>query len=143
MRQSDHTAQRGCLFWSLAPCLLLFMVLMPFLGNRNPVAIATLVGMELLAGLLLLGLFNRARFWWAWRCAAAEIFVMYLIYLVVMLSGGGGTVGQNAVRSSSPVGLALGGMLVIGLPALLFALTGRLPGMERDAPDGDDDRFHS
>lgn len=140
LQADQETTKRGFFFWSLAPFLVLFMVLMPFLGNRNPAAIATCVGMELLAGLLLLGLFNGARFWWAWRGVAAEVFLLCVAYLLITLLGGGlpGIGGGSSMPSVLP---PLACLAAFGLPALVFAVTGRLPGLEEEDPDWDDDNF--
>lgn len=124
MSDSADPSPRGCFFWSLAPLLVLFLVLMPFLVNRNPVAIIALLGMELFAGLLLLGLFNRVRFWWAWRAAAALLFMAYVSMLFV-----GGPFGLGAGRTMPSILTSVAGLILIGLPALVFALTGCLPGV--------------
>ncbi len=135
---------RGFFFWSLSPFLAAFVVLMPFLvQERSADALITLVAVELLAVLALLGLFHPSRFWWAWRGVGAIIFLGYAAYVIVMILEGK----FIAARRAEPaVSNAVIGLFVFGLPGLWFALSGRLTPYWRSlfkdkepAPDGDDD----
>ena len=107
------------MFWSLAPLLLLFVVLMPLLTHRrDPVAIIVLVALELVAGLTFLGLFDSERFWWAWRGVGAIVFFGYAAYVVAMLVESGGRIAITPRKSQPSAFNALFGFVVFGLPGI-------------------------
>lgn len=126
--------QRGFLFWSLAPFLVLFLILMPALvPQRGPGPLVVLCGVEGAALMLLLGLWNSNRFWWAWRALGGIVFSAYLAYAVTMLVdgriiGGGRRTDTNLLN-------ALIGMAAFGLPGLCYALFGRLTWRSDQADD--------
>lgn len=131
-----QASPRGFVFWSLAPLLLVFVVLMPLLTQRrDPAAIIVLVALELLAGLTFLGLFNSERFWWAWRGVGAIIFFGYAAYVVAMLVENGGRIAITPRKSEASAFNAVCGLVVFGLPGLWFALFGRLTFRKEDECD--------
>jgi hypothetical protein len=127
MRPTNKPPVRGFCFWSLAPFLVAFIVLMPTLvPRRDTTAVISLVVIESLAVLVLLGLFNSDRFWWTWRCVGGLVFLVYLAYLSHMLIEGDELIGVSDRKSEASAFNALCGLVVFGLPGLWFALCGRL-----------------
>lgn len=111
--------------WALTPFLALFAVLMPLLiRNWTPLAIAVMIGIEVVCLALLAG------FWLppslghvAHRIVAGTVFLFYCVYFVH----------ESLVAKkpffddhpgSSPL-KALAGLFFIGLPGLWYALVGR------------------
>lgn len=120
------SAPRGFMFWALAPFLLIFVVAMPFLvPERTLSAIIALIGVELFVILLLLGLFNPDRFWWAFRGIGALVFAGYCAYLVSMLVEAGFRIAFIPRRGEASLFNAILGFVIIGLPSLWYALFGR------------------
>jgi membrane-bound ClpP family serine protease len=120
------------LFWALAPFLLAFAVVMAFMVSDWTSGAGA--GIALLitgAMLLVLKLYDTEQFDWAGRVVAGLVFVAYVSYLVHELATEG--VPDHLPRSpaeASPVN-ALLGLLVIGIPGLLYAVRGRF-GARRD-----------
>jgi hypothetical protein len=73
-----------------------------------------------------LGLFNSDRFWWASRAVGALIFLAYAAYLIAMIAENGGNVAITPRKAEPSAFNALCGLVAFGLPALWFALFGRL-----------------
>lgn len=118
---------RGFFFWSLSPFLIAFIVLMPLLiQKRDTGALITLATVELLAILVLLGLFNPFRFRWAWRGVGGITFLGYSAYLIAMLIETGGDVVITPRRSETSAFNAICGLIAFGLPGLCYAVFGRL-----------------
>jgi hypothetical protein len=137
MQGFTSESPRGFYFWSLAPFLLLFLVVMPLARPPELTGVVILCTVELLAGLLLLGLFNPFRFWWAFRGVGAIVFLGYVAYLVAMLFEGK----VAAPRRAQPSMLnAIAGLVVFGLPGLWFSLLGRFT-MRPEPPSEDFDEF--
>src|SRR5690349_20336224 len=89
----DYDPPRGFFFWTLSPFLVLFIVVMGLLIDKSePTRLVLLLTLELLAILMLLGLFNARRFWWAWRGVGAIVFVGYVAYLIAMFVESSGVV---------------------------------------------------
>lgn len=112
------------IFWILTPVLLLFLILSPFLSDHWSVESVILVaGLDVLAVLLILALYNAERFHWAGRAATGLVFLAYLAYLVdEIASGHSWRFGPH----SEPTPLnALLGLLIIGVPCLRYTLLGR------------------
>jgi hypothetical protein len=124
MSASAGGSPRGFYFWSLAPFLVLYLVVMPFLVQPPTVGgVVVLWTIVLLVVLMLLGLFSPLRFWWAWRGVGFIVFLGYVAYLVAMLFEGK----FAAARRGEPVvQKAVVGLFIFGVPGLWFALTGRL-----------------
>ena len=90
----------------------------------EPTGWVVLVACELLALMVLLGLFNSERFWWCWRAVGAIVFVGYVAYLVSTTLAGE-WFGDGRRSSATALNAAIG-LLVFGLPGLWFAIFGRL-----------------
>jgi hypothetical protein len=130
--------RRGFFFWSLAPILVLFMILMAILPEkRDPAAIIVLFTVEAAALALLLGLWNSERFWWAWRALGAIVFLTYVSYCVAMAIEGRFGPGRRAERTLFNAVL---GLLFFGLPGLCYAVFGRLT-WRRDTLGIDEEMF--
>ncbi len=129
MEQPNDQPVRGFFFWSLAPFLVIFLVVMPLaiLPRRDAGAIILLVSVEGLALLVLLGLFNPYRFWWAWRGVGAIIFVGYCAYLIAMLIKSGGKIALRVRPGEASAFNSILGLVIFGFPGLFYALIGRLP----------------
>jgi hypothetical protein len=128
MMKTDSTSYRsGFMFWALSPFLLAFLVAMPFLIPKwNSTTVILMVGLESLCVLVLLGLLNPLRFWWAWRGVGALIFLAYAAYVISMFIESGGKITVGWSRAETSVFNAVLGLLVFGLPGLLYAILGRL-----------------
>ena len=112
--------------WTLVPVLVAFALWLPLgMGEWN----ATRVGVAaVLSGLSLL--YATALLWpqraaWAARMTAAGVFLCYVAYLVHEWAFTDEPVRPDDPRSASSPGNALKGLVVIGLPALWFALRRR------------------
>jgi hypothetical protein len=129
---------RGFFFWSLSPFLAAFIILMPLLvQKRDTGALITLVVVELVAVLALLGLFSSCQFWWAWRGVGAIIFLGYCAYLVAMLVESGGKIAITPRKSEASAFNAICGLIVFGVPGLCYAVFGRLTLRGESAADQD------
>lgn len=105
---------------------------MPFLVQPpEPTGWVVLAAVELLALLLLLGLFNSERFWWCWRAVGALVFLGFAAYLVSTALAGV-WFGDGRRSSATAVNAAIG-LLLFGLPGLWYAIYGRLT--FREEPD--------
>ena len=128
--------ERGFFFWALCPFLLLFIVVMPWVGPKQDVTgMIVLISVETLAVLVLLGLFNSVRFWWAWRGVAAIIFATYMAYLIATLIESGGVIAFEPRKSKPSAFNAICGMIVFGIPGLMYALFGRLTLRKEESDD--------
>lgn len=131
---------RGFFFWSLAPFLVVFIVAMPFLvPNSDARSLAGLVAIEVLAALVLLGLFDSMRFAWAWRGVGAMVFLLYLGYLTIMLLQNNGAITVTPRRSTPSIFNAICGLIVFGLPGMWYAVFGRLTLKKQEFPEPSDD----
>ena len=114
--------------WSLVPVLVAFaVVLVVELEGVSPVGVAVSL---LLAGISLLyaaALAWPRRFLWARRMVALSVFLAYVAYLVVEWIVEDQPLAVPRRRSESSPGNALVGLIVIGLPALAYALRARRP----------------
>jgi uncharacterized protein YegJ (DUF2314 family) len=111
--------------WTLVPVLIVFALLMPWtLDHGTPVRIALIVALVAAAVLLALALAFPARCKWAGRLVAAGVFVAYVVYACEqLLHGKGPFFGTH--RGDPAPGNALLGLLLIGFPALVYAIRGR------------------
>jgi hypothetical protein len=85
---------------------MLFLVAMPLLvDKRDAAGIITLASVELLVLMVLIGLFDPIRYWWAWRAVGAIVFLGYSAYLADMLirSGGKITITPRKSEWTSPL----------------------------------------
>jgi hypothetical protein len=114
------------IFWSLAPFLILFAIVMPFSVNGWTATKIILVGVSDIAALLLvLGLWNPNRFRWALRCVAAIVFGVCLTAIIeeIFLSGKRFTIGA-IISGDAQLG-ALKGFIFLGASCLIYTLLGR------------------
>jgi predicted ABC-type exoprotein transport system permease subunit len=136
MSYEHHEPVRGLFFWALSPFLVVFIVLMPLLiQKRDGSAMITLAAIELLAILMLLGLFHPLRFWWAWRGVGAIVFLGYAAYLIAMLIESGGKIAFTPRRSEASAFYAICGLIVFGVPGLWYAVLGRFSFRAEQATD--------
>ena len=122
------------IFRALAIPLLLFAVGMPFLVQRWTPFVTTLVAILVSAAILLfLALSNPHRFRWAGRLLGGIIFVAYVAYAIDewFLS----TQPFQLMESGAAASLrnALLGLVIIGIPALIYAITGRFSWRRRSS----------
>jgi hypothetical protein len=121
--------------WVLAPVMLVTALTLPF--TTDPPTWQGRVILYLFGGTLLLaalGLARPQRFQWALRAVAGAILLGYLAYAAseAVAWWRGKSFGLGAGPSATTLLNALWGLVVFGLPALYFLLTGR-SGTEVDA----------
>lgn len=139
-RKKEPHRKRGFFFWALSPWLVLFIVVMGFVIDKSdPGPLALLIAIELLAILMLLGLWDGYRFWWAWRGVGALVFLGYLAYVVSMLIEEWGAFKVPKHRGESAFVNALVGFVVFGLPGLWYAVFARLTLREEEKQKGPSD----
>ena len=116
--------------WSLSPFLLAFALAFPYLVlTQEPdlTKIIILSGLEILAMAVLLGLWAPSRIGHiAFRIACLIVFLGYGFYLIAELRSSKEPALPRSRAESSPTN-ALLGLVVIGLPALRYAIRGRSP----------------
>jgi hypothetical protein len=118
---------RGFVFWTLAPFLVAIVVLMPLLAQRHDAGgIVAIAAIELLAILVLIGLFDPIRFSWAWRAAGAIVFLGYSACVATMLIESDGVIAITPRKSEASAFNAICGLIVFGIPGLCYALFGRI-----------------
>lgn len=117
---------RRLIFWLVAPLAVVAAVSLPmFVTSRAPQALATITAIDAGLLLLLLALWDPNRFLWAGRALAAMIFVAYMGYLVWAVFWPRRDQEKPGRRFRNSVVPAAGGLLLVGWPALMFALYGR------------------
>jgi len=113
------------MFWATAPFLVISMITLPFLvPERTFVGLSVLVFLEILCILVLLALLNPVRFHWACRSIGLLIFLCFAIYLITMLVQEGGFKVWGRKSQASAFN-ALCGMMVFGIPGLMYGVLGR------------------
>lgn len=111
------------MFWLVLPLLLAFAVLMPLCIEPWTIGrVVIMAGIELAVIFMLLGLFG---FGWAFRALGGLIFLAYSSYLVSEFVFSDQSFTLHGRRSNASPGNALLGFVLIGLPALWFAIMGR------------------
>ncbi|TWT64788.1 hypothetical protein CA85_35730 [Allorhodopirellula solitaria] len=106
-------------FWCTAPFLIAFMVLFPFLmQSSEPSGWMVVVGCQVFAMFVLLGLYDSKRFWWCWRAVGAMVFLAYVAYLIYAIAQG------RWVRGPATVLKAMLGLLAFGVPGIIYAIRG-------------------
>ena len=112
--------------WSLSPFLLGFALIMPLvLGEWDFLKIAIIAGLEILCFAVLLGFWAPERVGHAaFRIACLIVFLGYAAYLTAELLSGKPLLIPRSRAESSAVNAALG-LVIIGLPALRYAIRGR------------------
>jgi hypothetical protein len=112
------------LFWTLAPVLLLFIVLTALFHPQWSVESATIIGgLDGLAILMISALYNPKRFHWAGRATTGLVFLAFLAYLIDEIASGDSW--HFGPRSEPSPLNALMGLLLIGMPCLRYTLLGR------------------
>ena len=112
------------LFWALAPVLTLFAIVLPLSIVKWTVVRAILViAVDAAAILLVIGLYNTKRFWWALRGVTAIVFFASLAQLIDDLIHANFTL-AGLLTVDSPVGI-IRTFLQIGIPCFLYALIGK------------------
>lgn len=112
------------LFWLLASVLLLFIVLTAVFHPQWTLGSATIIGgLDVLAILMILALYNPKRFHWAGRTATSLVFLAFLVYLIDEIASGHSW--HFGPRSEPSPLNALTGLLIIGVPCLRYTLLGR------------------
>jgi hypothetical protein len=114
-------------FWVLAPVILLSCVGMTLAAfnreSQTTFGQALIVLIDLVALLLLLGLWNARRFYWCFRAIGLVVFCAYAWYLFDEFTRSDQPAFDKPARrgEQSPVNSLLG-FVIIGIPALIFAL---------------------
>jgi hypothetical protein len=121
------------IFWTLAPVLLLFAVLMPLsTAGWNATKVVLIAGMDAAALLLVFGLYNTKKFWWALRGVTGIVFCLYLVYLIDELIHSSITL-KGLLTGESPLEV-IKTFIGIGIPCLLYTLVGKFS--RREASEG-------
>jgi hypothetical protein len=114
------------IFWSLAPVLILFTIVMPLsMTGWTATKIILVSASEIAALLLVLGLWNPNRFRWALRGVAAVVFGVCLTAVIeeLFFSGKRFTVSE-IVSGDAQLG-ALKAFVFLGTSCLVYALFGK------------------
>jgi hypothetical protein len=138
------------IFWSLAPAIVIFLVAIPFLVPKWTSGIVLMLMAFWIVGVaLILGMLNPSRFGWAFRVVGAMVFLIYVAYaLAELVEHNWKLIRPRSRGEANPVN-ALIGLVVIGGPALMYAVLGRFSlRKEEDEPfevediDGDSQGTH-
>jgi uncharacterized protein YegJ (DUF2314 family) len=117
---------RRLIFWLVSPLAVVAAVSLPMLvSSRALQALAAVAAIDAGLILLLLALWDPNRFLWAGRTVAAMIFIAYLSYLGWAIFWPTKVSEKSGRRLGNSVVPAVGGFILIGWPALMFALYGR------------------
>jgi len=112
------------IFWALAPLLTLFAIVLPFSIVKWSVGRAIIViGVDGAAILLVIGLYNTKRFWWALRGVTAIVFFASLAQFIDELVHAHFTL-AGLLTDDSPVSI-IRTFIQIGVPCFLYALLGK------------------
>jgi len=128
--------------WTLIPVLLLFAVSIPLMMDEWTLGGALAVmGLSTTAVLYAAALAWPGRLRWASRAVAGMVFVFYAIYAVDQWFLSDTPFRLVEPTSNASPRNALLGLVIIGLPALIYALRGRTlpPSTEIDAPERGND----
>ena len=128
--------------WTLVPVLVAFAVILPLDMEWTPVRAVVVGTLSALALLYAAALLWPRRCAWAGRAAAAIVFLAFVAYFVDEWIVQDEPLRVPRRGSESSPGNALIGSIVIGLPALLFALRRRRPSWEEPEPmEADEDEL--
>ena len=112
------------IFWTLAPFLVLFVIVMPLSITEWTIAKVVLITViDTAALLLVIGLYNTKKFWWALRGVTAIVFFAYLGFLIDELIHGHISL-KGLLLGDSPLQV-IKTFMGIGIPCLLYSLLGR------------------
>ena len=124
MRVQDLPRTTRFMFWCTAPFLVATIVLLPLLARpQEAIGWIVLAAVDVLAILVLFGLYNPALYWWCWRGVGAIVFLGYLAYLISMVITG--QFFGDGRRSSATALNAMIGLIVFGYPGFMYAVFGR------------------
>jgi hypothetical protein len=130
------------IFWTLAPAVFLaLLILNTTQVEWTPTRAAIVAAMDLGGALFVLGLYDNVRFRWASRALCAEVFLLYLAYLIYEWGFSRHPFQIVERRSVASPRNALLGFAIIGIPSLAYAVTGSFRPWRRqdEVPhDGDD-----
>jgi hypothetical protein len=124
------------IFWTLSPFILIFLIAMTFI---IPIVVPEfnwkyIIGIVIawIAGVsLILGLFNPEKYSFCLRIVTGLVFVFYCIYALYELMEHYGILeGAESHNEPSPKS-ALLGLMVIGIPSLVFTIFGRFSSDEK------------
>ena len=131
--------------WSLSPFLLAFILIFPFgvlSGGASALKVVIVAALEILALAVLLGLWATRRIGhMAFRLACLIVFSGYVAYLIAEIAetrAGKKLVISHSRAEPSPVN-ALMGLIVIGIPALRYAISGHLISQDESVSDSDEE----
>lgn len=120
-------------FWTLAPFLILFAIVMPLsTTDWNAIKVIVVSGMDLTAVLLVFGLYDTRRFWLALRCVTFIVFCGYLAYLVDEIIVNKGSATYQGIFSGDQPWRAIEGFIGIGIPCFVYTVFGRFSRKETD-----------
>jgi hypothetical protein len=112
------------IFWTLAPFLILFAILTPLsITGWNATRVVLIIVLDAAALLLVVGLYNTKRFWWALRGVTAIVFFAYLGYLIDELIYGHITL-KGLLSGDSPLEV-IRTFVGVGIPCVLYTLMGK------------------
>lgn len=124
---SNFKPKDAFFFYSLSPFIIAVMLLWPFaMQSHDTGALIALCAVETVGALALPALFDPQRFLWAWRGLGCVIFTALTIHFLAMVVGGG-EIRIAGRRFKAPLIAALDVLVLVAIPGLYFAVTGRLP----------------
>jgi hypothetical protein len=142
VRPEHFFASTPFLRWTLIPALLFFAVAMPLMMDEWTLGrILLMTGLCGTAVLYAAALAWPDRFRWASRAVAGMVFVFYLLYTVEQWFFSDTPFRLHEPVSNASPRNALLGLVIIGLPALGYAIWGRTTASEtglRNPSEGDD-----
>jgi hypothetical protein len=126
------------IFWAIVPAVVITMLLVSMQADWTPARAATVAALDLGGILFILALYNPVRFHWAARVLCAEVFLLYVAYLIHewVFSTHPFRFAQSTAAASPRNSLL--GFVIIGIPSLLYALTGSFRPWARVDPPTDD-----
>ena len=128
--------------WTLIPALLLFAISVPLMMDEWTLGrTLVVIGLSGAAVLYAGALAWPRRLRWAGRAVAGMVFVFYAIYAIDQWFFSDAPFRLAEVKSNASPRNALLGLLIIGVPALIYALRGRTTASDVDVSDrsrGDD-----
>jgi hypothetical protein len=121
------------IFWTLAPFLILFAIVMPLsTTDWNAIKVIVVSGMDLTAVLLVFGLYNTRRFWLALRGVTAIVFCVSVACLVGEIIRTKGSVSYHGLISGDQPWRAFEAFIVIGIPCFVYTVFGKFSRKETD-----------
>jgi len=128
--------------WTLIPALLLFAISIPLMMDEWTLGrTLVVIGLSATALFYAAALAWPRRLRWVGRAVAGMVFVFYAIYAIDQLFFSDAPFRLVEAKSNASPRNALLGLLIIGLPALIYALKGRTTASDADVSDrsqGDD-----